>query len=201
MNDFEWDCAQKKRIAQGEKHRVKQHRGCTLPHEKLTPAQTRKRNGDVILVNINRPMSYREFKTLSRDTQITYLEGLRERFNVNDKRIADMMGLSPNGFCQALKARSLPGGHGTRMSEADLLAWAQWLAGDGISAAEAEPVTKAEAPIVAPERQMQAVIRDCELTVYGTAEDCFNRVFALIDKGVQLQMTFSWHVAEEVAHG
>lgn len=65
MNDFDYDCMQKKRTARGAFAHISRKRGgCTLPSDNLTAKQRREKNGEVKSYNITRPMPWPEFKTL-----------------------------------------------------------------------------------------------------------------------------------------
>lgn len=107
MDDFTYDCLQKKRIGQSAKRRVGLRKGCTLPSDYLTPGQKKKLNGDVISVNLNKPISYKYFKTLSADMQIMYYNHLVDEFRVFQADIAKMFGVSDNTLSMYLKKRGL----------------------------------------------------------------------------------------------
>lgn len=98
MNDFDYDCYIKKKIAQGEKHRVKGKRGCRLPSDNLTEAQRRKLNGECKTVNINEPITYEDYIALPKGLQETYYNHISETFGVGCKAIAEMMGVTDNGL-------------------------------------------------------------------------------------------------------
>lgn len=107
MDDFTYDCLQKKRIAQSAKKRVGLRKGCTLPSDYLTPAQKKKLNGDVISVNLNKPISYKYFKTLSTDMQEMYYNHLVDEFGVFQADIAKMFGISNNTLSAYLSKRGI----------------------------------------------------------------------------------------------
>ena len=58
MNDFDFENMQKKRIAQGARHRVcgSKSRKCSLPSDLLTAAQKRKLNGPVERYDMGKPI-------------------------------------------------------------------------------------------------------------------------------------------------
>lgn len=107
MDDFTYDCLQKKRIAQSAKKRVGLRKGCILPSDHLTPAQKKKLNGDVISVNLNKPISYKYFKVLSEDMQTMYYNHLVDEFGVFKADIAKMFGVGNNTLSMYLKKRGL----------------------------------------------------------------------------------------------
>lgn len=107
MDDFTYDCLQKKRIAQSAKKRVGLRKGCILPSDYLTPAQKKKLNGDVISVNLNKPISYKYFKVLSEDMQTMYYNHLVDEFGVLQADIAKMFGVTNNSLCSYLSKRGI----------------------------------------------------------------------------------------------
>ena len=89
MTDFDYDVMQKKRLARNQFHNAKyKHGGCHLPHEDLTPAQMKRRNGPMMTYSMNQPMSWNDFKSMPHDLQQQYLDGLRARFGVGPSDIA-----------------------------------------------------------------------------------------------------------------
>lgn len=75
MNDFDFDCMEKKRIASGSRHmkRGSKSKKCSLPSDMLTPAQIKKKNGKVIKMDMTKPTSFKDFKTWPEDLQKEYL--------------------------------------------------------------------------------------------------------------------------------
>lgn len=73
MNDFDFENMQKKRIAQGARHRVcgSKSKKCSLPSDLLTAAQKRKLNGPVESYDMGRPMSWDRFTVMPRDLQVS----------------------------------------------------------------------------------------------------------------------------------
>lgn len=69
MNDFDYDCMQKKRIAMGAFAHINRKRGgCSLPSDTLTEKQRKEKNGQVKSYNITRPMPWYEFEKMPEDT-------------------------------------------------------------------------------------------------------------------------------------
>lgn len=76
LSDFDYDVMQKKRIASNARRRVcgSKSKFCGLPSDHLTPAQWRKRNGEVKTMNLNQPMSWQTFKDMPNDLQKEYIQ-------------------------------------------------------------------------------------------------------------------------------
>lgn len=127
MTDFDLDIREKKRIANGARHRKcgSKSRKCTLPSDLLTPSQWRKRNGDVIVFSMNSPVAWDDFRQLSPTTQKEYLAGLVEKYRASGATISQMMGVSYTGFTKHCKAIgfSLSGCRGHNMTKEQRLAW------------------------------------------------------------------------------
>lgn len=95
MNDFDYDVLQKKRTAYGAKHKVtgSKSRKCTLRTDFMTPSQIRKENGAMISYNINKPMDWKTFNSISPIIGKEYIERLVDVYNVNYSRLSDMFGV------------------------------------------------------------------------------------------------------------
>lgn len=140
MTDFDYDVMQKKRLARNQFHNAKyKHGGCHLPHEDLTPAQMKRRNGPMVTYSMNQPMSWNDFKSMPHDLQQQYLDGLHARFGVGPSDIAKYLFLrTPNNLHQSTVAMGLT--VAKRDKNRDLDGFLAWLrkADEDIRAAEAE---------------------------------------------------------------
>lgn len=140
MTDFDYDVMQKKRLARNQFHNAKyKHGGCHLPHEDLTPAQMKRRNGPIMTYSMNQPMSWNDFKSMPHDLQQQYLDGLHARFGVGPSDIAKYLFLrTPNNLRQSTVAMGLT--VAKRDKNRDLDGFLAWLrkADEDTRAAEAE---------------------------------------------------------------
>ena len=107
------DSIEKKNIARSSRCR-RTHCGkggrVKFPSDYKTKKELKAMNGDVKTYNLNRPMSWTEFKTLPEDLKITYIKKLRNEFKVPDKVIAEMMCVTRSSFCKAIKDLGLSRG-------------------------------------------------------------------------------------------
>ena len=121
MNDFEYDCYQKKMIARSASKRVGQRKGCTLPSDYLTEAEKQALNGEVEIMNpeLCKPIGYSYFKMLSKEQQERYLNWLIVTYQATQKDIAEMMGVSKGSLSVHIRKRNLdiPSRHGHSMPE------------------------------------------------------------------------------------
>lgn len=140
MTDFDYDVMQKKRLARNQFHNAKyKHGGCHLPHEDLTPAQMKRRNGPMMTYSMNQPMSWNAFKCMPHDLQQQYLDGLHACFGVGPSDIAKYLFLcTPNNLHQSTVAMGLTAAK--RDKNCDLDGFLAWLrkADEDTRAAETE---------------------------------------------------------------
>lgn len=193
MYEFEKDCAEKKRIASGARHKKNGSRSkyCGLPSDHLTQSQLKKLNGKVVSYKMREPMNWKEFSALPKDLQQQYLDELHQSFHVGMKQFAAMLGVHPATVHRLVSAAGLRTNfqHGYRMTEAERTAWAVFLGEDPRPGApkpepEAERLPEPEqvlepAPQPEPEPRFGAVLENAVLRFDGP-ELCPEAVAAAI---------------------
>lgn len=96
---FETECREKKRIARGENNRVKSNRGAMkTASDYMTAKERRALSGEVVSVDLNKPIMWETFKSLSEVTQKEYLKNLRDKYGVPYLHISQMMGANQVAF-------------------------------------------------------------------------------------------------------
>lgn len=107
MNDFEYDSMQKKRIARSARAQKKgsKSRKCTLPSDYLTESQKRKLNGEVMTYQINKPISWAEFKKYPIDIQKKYLESFAKEHHCTLYMMEEMFGCGHNALRSHIQRR------------------------------------------------------------------------------------------------
>lgn len=60
-------------------------------------------NGEVKSYRLNDPMMWKEFKKLPDDIKTMYIKSIREKYDVPDQYIAEVMGVNPSTFCKTMK--------------------------------------------------------------------------------------------------
>lgn len=95
MTDFDYDCLQKKRIANQARYRKNgsKSKKCSLPSDRLTHKQWKERCGPVVSFNFNRPMNWDTFKKLSTIVQTEYITNLQKKYGVTAVDLGDMFGV------------------------------------------------------------------------------------------------------------
>lgn len=130
MNDFDYDVMQKKRIAASARRRVcgSKSRYVGLPSDHLTPAQIKKRSGPCMSYQLNMPMDWATFKSMPKDLQQSYLDGLSSRFGVTAATIGkELFGLSHTGMSNHIRKNGLQLPGGSKLSNAEREIWENWL--------------------------------------------------------------------------
>lgn len=142
MNDFEYDCMQKKRIARSAHNHVNARRGkCKLPHEYKTAKELRALNGEVKTYNLKAPMSYEAFIVMPKDLQTAYITYLRDEFSATNAMISKMWGISVGTTQKYL--REFPAAAMGRVSKKESCyrwdRWYRWLSEEQAETVAEEP--------------------------------------------------------------
>lgn len=127
MNDFDYDCMQKKRIAMGAFAHINRKRGgCSLPSDTLTEKQRKEKNGEVKSYNITRPMPWHEFKAMPEDLKREFFRNMQS-FGGTAKWLAEEMGASDHtirAYAERVGAPFRRGGRNAEMWERKIMEWA-----------------------------------------------------------------------------
>lgn len=127
MNDFDYDCMQKKRIAMGAFAHINRKRGgCALPSDTLTEKQRKEKNGEVKSYNITRPMPWREFKAMPEDLKREFFRNMQS-FGGTAKWLAEEMGASAQtiiAYAERVGAPFQRGGRNAGMWQRKIMEWA-----------------------------------------------------------------------------
>lgn len=111
MTEFEFDCLQRKRLANQAKYKKNGSKSkmCSLPSDNLTAAQRRKLNGEVkvYMTNYDQPISWKFFKSLSIEDQRGYLKNISDNFKVRGTDVAALFGVSATVFSDYNKKNAL----------------------------------------------------------------------------------------------
>lgn len=127
MNDFDYDCMQKKRIAMGAFAHINRKRGgCSLPSDTLTEKQRKEKNGEVKSYNITRPMPWHEFKAMPEDLKREFFRNMQS-FGGTGKWLAEEMGASAQtiiAYAERVGAPFRRGGRNAGMWQRKIMEWA-----------------------------------------------------------------------------
>ena len=100
------DSIEKKKIARSS-HNRKTHCGkggrVKFPSDYLSKKELKAMNSDVKSYNLNRPMTWKEFRSMPQDLQIMYIKKLRNEFGVPDIILAKAMGVCKSVFSETMR--------------------------------------------------------------------------------------------------
>lgn len=142
MNDFEFDCLQKKRLALQAKYRKRgsKSKKCPMSTDHMTKKQWIERCGKIVTIKMDSPVSWASFKELSKQTQEEYLKNLMEKYHINASSLAEMFHITPITVRRHIATQGLavsfPVGHS--MNAEDRRAWELFLSGDAVEQSENE---------------------------------------------------------------
>lgn len=131
MNDFEFDCLQKKRLAQQAKYRKRgsKSKKCPMSTDHMTKKQWIERCGKIVTIKMDSPVSWASFKELSKQTQEEYLKNLMGKYHINASSLAEMFHITPITVRRHIATQGLavsfPVGHS--MNAEDRRAWELFL--------------------------------------------------------------------------
>ena len=104
------DSIEKKKIARSS-HNRKTHCGkggrVKFPSDYLSKKELNAMNSDVKSYNLNKPMTWKEFRSMPQDLQIMYIKKLRNEFGVPDIVLSKAMGICKSSFSRALSDLNL----------------------------------------------------------------------------------------------
>ena len=108
--EFNKEISEKKRTASGAFHRKggSKSKKCTLPSDHLTEAQKRKLSGPVTTVNLNQPITWKDFKPLSDELKKKYLMDVLNSYKPSARMLGEMLGVSLPTVTKELRRLGLP---------------------------------------------------------------------------------------------
>ena len=144
------DIKEKNSTKSGAYHRINgsKSKRCTLPSDRLTPAQLKRRNSPVESIKLNKPCTYAELKTVTPSLQFLYLDHLVHEYKARRVDLLTMLCIS--NTCLTKLQKRLPGklifqGKARQPSPE----WQAFITGFA-------PEVEATAPIPEPEPEPQA---------------------------------------------
>lgn len=205
------DCKDKKRTARGASHK-RTHCGkggaVMFPSDYLTTKEKKAMNGECKTYRMNDPMTWKEFKYMPQDLQVSYITSLRDSFGANNNALFDMLGISQSAGTKYFAKIGLALGRGKTPGNFNEEAWTRWLNGEEPLAAETqddeEPKDISDLPseveyIRIPhynDEGNKATLCGGRLALEGTCYDIMSRAMAIIGNK-NVQMTISWTLKED----
>lgn len=185
MNDFDYDCMQKKRIARGAFAHINRKRGgCSLPSDTITEKQRKEKNGEVKSYNITRPMPLEEFKEMLDDLKREYLRNMQS-CGAAATYLADEMGCCSATIREYGEKLGVPFARGGRNFDLWQKKLSEWHTAE---VAAAETPEKQTDEIDPPARG--AELLHARLTIRGDRESVLQNLRVLIPEKVLV--TVEW---------
>ena len=141
--EFEKDCREKKNIGHSAAKRVGLRKGCKLPSDYMTKKEKNQLNGEVISMNMNKPMTYLEFQKLSETMQAEYLQNLIDNHGGSVRKAAKMFGITESALRKHMTkhfSKALVTVNGKPSVERAAM-WEDFLSGKGELHAKKAPVS------------------------------------------------------------
>ena len=97
MTDFEYECLERKRLARQARYRKcgSKSRKCTMSTDHMTKKQWKERCGAVVSITIGKPVSWEDFKAMSKQTKEEYIQDLMDTYGANATSLAAMFNIRP----------------------------------------------------------------------------------------------------------
>lgn len=138
-------------------------------------------NGELMTLNVNKPMSKDEFRQLSDSLKVMYIQHLRKTYGVTMTQIADMLGYNVSHFSSKIISRLNLRGQfrGHRPTKKQLALWKKFLKS---GETESKPQQKQE---LKRTDTPLAMFCNCSFTLKGElkVQDIAERIHAMVADG------------------
>lgn len=125
---FRQTSAERKRIGRGDFNKKRKGgRFVRLPSDNLTAKEKRAMNSEVTNYNLNKPVSWAEFKKWPKDLACEYIRRLEEAYDVRTEDIAQMMGVSTWSLQQHRHKLGCSAAAGGKRKPVDRAGWAKFI--------------------------------------------------------------------------
>ena len=153
------------------------------------------------------PMTWDEFKSLSDDKKKSYIQWIREQFNVPDTEIAEMFAVSKFTFGRTIRDLGIGNGKGAGgKRKFDREAWTHWMnkpeEAEEVPVEESVDIPEVEEPVMETQERAytecccekkRAIPKSGTMTFEGDIDDILNSI-RLILEGSQVEVTMSWNL-------
>lgn len=200
---FRSECADRKRTARGSFNK-RSHAGkggrVKMPSDYMTKKERDKMNGEVQSYNLNSPMKWAQFKRMPDDIKREYLNLIINKYNPQQKALAEMFGVSPTMLCVTCRELgiSLQNGNKARKGRNDAF-WA-WVNSATVAEPEQESIPD-DIPTAEPAQRPHggAEAPESGILVFSdtTAQDAFNAAYTLLATASMRKVVILWEAANE----
>lgn len=196
--EFDQEVAEKKAIASSARHRKigSKSRKCSLPSDYLSKTQKCKLNGEVVTVNLNKPMDFKEFTKASVETQREYIQHLRDELGATKSDIQRMFNISAYQMDTVCKTLAVGPFHkvGKKTIEKTVV-WRRFLAG-AVSEKPTPDANSNSVPALCNTPSM--CVKRGQLTFSGNLQEICCKLQAILGQNVMMNtMEVNFTITEE----
>lgn len=202
MELIDYDVRDRKSLARAAKYKKNgsKSKRCTLPSDRLTDAQLRKRNGGLNVYQIGKPVSWKEFKKYPLEIQKEYLSHFAEKHKCNVAMLAKMMGCKKETLQAHTHRKGLSGIVVKQPTAEAQMAFYRWLESqknpeEPEEVAPEKNVAEEPAKVKAP-TMARSTILGGSCTMEGPANAILLELQQML-KNENVIMSVTWHRAEE----
>lgn len=192
MNDakyiFVQDVKNKKQTGRSSRNR-KTHGGAVkLPSDYMTKKELNAMNGETTTYRLNEPLTWKEFRKMPDDIKVMYITALREKYDVPDSYIAQMMHINRPDFSKEMARLNLRcgkrGKHTWAMEE--FMAWSRQ--GKCADEQDDKPIVEPIKPEIATKHYPKEGLLNFE----GDVNDALEIIRNLLG-GANIKFSIAWH--------
>lgn len=202
MELIDYDVRDRKSLARAARYKKNgsKSKRCTLPSDRLTDAQLRKRNGGLNVYQIGKPITWGEFKEYPIEMQREYLKNFSEKHNCNLEMLAYMMRCKKETLQAHTHRKGLSGIVAKKPTVEAKMAFYRWLESqkNQVKPEEAAPeknVAEEHAKVEMSARASSTIIGG-SCTMKGTANEILLELQQML-KNEKVCMFVSWKRMEE----
>lgn len=109
MTDFDYEVYQRRQIARQAKYKKNgsKSKKCSLPTDHMTQRQWKERNGKIMTYQLNRPMTWENFRKMPAHIQREYAESIISKYSTTATDLGKMFGVTPTTVTKALGDREI----------------------------------------------------------------------------------------------
>lgn len=198
FNQTSWE---RKRVGRGvfSQKKGSRSRKCSLPSDYLTAKQKKELNGEMITYNLERPMSWTEFKFMPVAIQEKYIINMRDKYKGRMRDIAEMMGTTGDNLDNHMRQKGYKEkcafGRGGKPHTAE--EWIGFLKEHGklpYPNEEDEPTEEVveETPVVEEPKKLQYIATNGSLSYRGDPAVIFSKMLNALDMSKEYEIKINF---------
>lgn len=178
-----------------------------LPSDYMTKKEIKAMSGECKSYKLNEPMNWKEFNAMPDDIKISYVKLLRQKFNVPNNKIAEMLGISQVTFSKEINRLGISEGKNrgsrTQWDQEGFLMWSKGVPIEQAAMPTEEPTedsgtgmeTDAVLDVLSKTPMPFAVPKLGHMTLSGDAFEISNTIKCLLG-AAKVEMRVEWRVVD-----